>query len=242
MNALYKNIDLFCSLLKSANQDDNPFVLSTPEEQNNKSSKPVVNKPVTEKRDRFNGAEGEERQKLIQQEAMSKGYTLVPVQITPLNSEQVKQGLSNMLSKRFPKLELDAIEEFVYVLMAQIKLETGMSKSHNWNVGNIHAVPRQQNEFWKGLVSAWDDPQYDKKGNKYVNVDWFWRAYATLEEGLGDYYLFLEARFPQAVEYAKQGDAYNFGQALGKGGYYTANKQVYSNGLVKIKDGFKKHR
>lgn len=239
MNSLFKAIDDFHNLICKA--DENPFPISKEEKDPQKQTSQEKPTPKqTEKRDRFHGAEGEERKQLIQQEATSKGYTLVPTKITPLNSNEVKNCLTNLIRKRFPKIEQELVEEFAYVLMAQIKLETGMKSAHNWNVGNIHALPHQQNEYWKGHVSAWDDPQFDKSGNKYVNVDWFWRAYLSLEDGLGDYYLFLEKRFPQAVEYAKQGDAYNFGMSLGKGGYYTANKNVYSNGLVKIKDSFKK--
>lgn len=192
-----------------------------------------------EYRDRFNGAQGDERKALIQQEAVKKGFTLVENKITPLNPTDVQNSLTKIIQNRFAEITPDMVSEFVFVLMAQIKLETGMKSAHNWNVGNIHAIKGGQNQFWKGLVSAWNDPQFDKSGKKYINVDWFWRAYATLDEGLGDYYLFLEKRFPQAVEYAKQGDAYNFGLALGKSGYYTANKQVYSKGLEKLKQQFK---
>ena len=190
------------------------------------------------KKDRFNGAQGEEREKLIKEEAAKKGFTIIPNKITPLNINDVKNGLINIISNRFKDLPDDMIHAFANVLLAQIKLETGLKSSHCWNVGNIHATSNSKNEFWKGLVAVWDDPQVDKSGQKYINVDWFWRAYSSLEEGLGDYYLFLEKKFPAAIEYAKQGDAYNFGMALGKAGYYTANKQTYSKGLAKIVSGF----
>ena len=162
MSSLFKAIDDFHNLICKAYE--NPFPISQPKEE-----KPLPKQ--TEKRDRFHGAEGEERKQLIQQEATSKGYTLIPTKITPLNSIEVKNCLTNLIKKRFPKIEQELIEEFAYVLMAQIKLETGMKSAHNWNVGNIHALPHQQNEYWKGHVSAWDDPQFDKSGNKYVNVD-----------------------------------------------------------------------
>jgi len=224
-NNLFTLIKKFCKLSQQPNLTQLPSSLPS-------------NKPNVEYRDRFNGAEGENRKQLIQQEAIKNGYTLVENKITPLNPSDIKINLSKIIANKYPEMTQEMIDEFVFVLMAQIKLETGMKSSHNWNVGNIHATKGGKNQYWKGLVSAWNDPQVGKDGKQYVNVDWFWRAYSSLEEGLGDYYSFLEKRFPAAVEYAKQGDAYNFGLALGKSGYYTANKNVYSKGLAKIKQQF----
>ncbi len=191
-------------------------------------------------KDRFQGAAGEERQQLIQAEAAKKGFSIVPKQRTPLNESAVITSIYNIINNEFPNLSEEEKKEFALTLATQVRLETGLKSSWNWNVGNIHATSAGQNKFWKGKVSVWDDPQIDKSGKQYVNKDWFWRAYDTLEDGIGDWFGLLKKRFPEAINEAIKGDAYAFGKALGQKGYYTADKERYSKSLVKLKENMRK--
>lgn len=190
-------------------------------------------KDDVEYRDRFHGAVGEERQKLLEAEVKSKGYTLVPDKITPVSESQVIQAVRNIVDKKYPQMDDDAKQELVFTIVPQIRLETGF-KPHNFNMGNAHARGTP-NEFWKGLVSAWKDPQ-DFDGKKVINLDWLWRSYSTLEEGIGDWFRLFEKNFPTALAKAVAGDIEGFSRELKAKGYYTANVETYTKGLKRIKE------
>ncbi len=191
-------------------------------------------KPLAgEVRDRFKGTEGAERQQLMQQEAAAKGFTLVPNKITPLNEADVKKALRIIVDEKFQNVEPAQKEMLVMMFFAQIKLETGMKSSHNFNVGNVHATKGGRSKYWTGAVSAWDDPQIIK-GKQVINKDFFWRAFDSLEAGVGDYVSLLERRFPQAVDAAKRGDVRGFVESLKKSGYFTADLERYYKAVVSI--------
>lgn len=202
----------------------------TRQEQSSLTKMPATSSEV---KDRFNGAEGAERQRLIQQEAATKGFTLVPNKITPLNEINVKNALKTIVDEKFQNIEPAQKDLLVKMFFAQIKLETGMKSSHNFNVGNIHATKGGKNKYWTGYVSAWDDPQIIK-GKQVINKDFFWRAYDSLEAGVGDYVSLLEKRFPQAVEAAKAGDVRGFVESLKKSGYFTADVERYYKTIMSI--------
>lgn len=218
----------------------NPSAIKPATPINAKKKDMVTMENGKEYHDRFQGAQGEELQKLINEEAKSKGFMLVPEQKTPLNETMVILGFINAISKMFPDLDKNVVKEFALIIAAQAKLETGLRSCHNWNTGNIHATKGGQNNFWKGKVSAWDDPQMRPDGSYFTHKWRLWRAYDNVEEGLGDHLLFLIKRFPKAVEFAKAGDAVGFTKALRESGYFTAPLSQYTKGMVGIRDGFKK--
>lgn len=191
-------------------------------------------KDNVEYRDRFHGATGEERQKLIEEEAKKKGFTLVPDKITPMNEGEVISIVRSIVDRDFPELDDDTKQEFVFTIVPQIRLETGF-KAHNWNVGNLHAYPGGQNQYWTGDVAYWDDPQ-GSGSNKYVNKSWAWRAYKDLKSGIGDWFNLLKKRFPEAINYAKQGNVEGFVKSLKNRGYFTADLATYTKGIKQIKE------
>lgn len=136
-----------------------------------------------EKKDRFGGAAGEERQQLLENEAKSKGFSLVPKAKTPISEIDCLNVLYSLFGDKYPNLSNDEKKEFAMTMVPQIKIETGYYP-WNFNIASIHATkPSDFNQYWKGKVYAGDDPQYDKSGKKYINVDWLWRAYDNLKHG-----------------------------------------------------------
>ena len=194
-------------------------------------------KPQKNYKDRFNGLEGVDRETAIQQEAAKKGYTIVPKKRTPLDEQSVLQAIYSIVNKKYPDLPEENKKEFTITIATQIKLETGYKSCYNFNVGNYHALPFKTNIYWKGQVYLGDDPQLDRTTKTtYVNKDWFWRAYSSLEDGIGDWYALLDKRYHDALEKAMQGDVESYGRILGQKGYYTADVNHYTNSLKKIKN------
>ena len=185
-----------------------------------------------EYRDRFHGAQGEERQRLIQEEAAKKGFTLVPDRITPVSEQSVIDTVKKLVDKRFPQMDDGDRQEFVFTIVPQIRLETGYHP-HNFNLGNAHAY-----SGWRGKVSNWNDPQIEN-GKKIINIDWFWRSFDTLDEGAADWFHMLEKNFPAAFAKAANGDVEGFSQELKRHGYYTADVKTYTKGLKSIKEKMK---
>lgn len=193
-------------------------------------------------KDRFSGSTEEERQSLLNAEAEKKGFKIVPKKRTQLDETSVVQAVLKVLEKEYPDMDTELRKDFALTIAPQIKLETGFKSCYNYNVGNVHATTGQRSPYWKGLVFVSDDPQIAKDGSAYIQKDWFWRAFETLEDGVGDWFSLLKRKFSSAIEYAKAGDAYNFALELGKLGYYTANKQTYAKGVKRISDSMKKKR
>jgi len=187
-----------------------------------------------EYRDRFHGATGEERQKLIAEEAAKKGFTLVPTKKTPVTESQVIQSIKSIVDKKYPEMDEEVKKEFIFTIVPQIKAETGYVP-YNYNMGNAHAYPG-----WRGKVSVWDDPQLGKDGKRFVNISWFWQAFSTLEEGVLAWFNMLERRFPAAFEKAKAGETEGFARELRAAGYYTERLEKYTKALKDVKEQMKK--
>ncbi|MFZ4768672.1 MAG: hypothetical protein ACOYLO_00730 [Ferruginibacter sp.] len=196
---------------------------------------PQSNKPNVVYRDRYKGATGEERENLIRAEAEKKGFTLVEHKRTPIDYASVNNALKNVIKTEYPDLDQQIIDMMAEVVSGQVGIETGFKSCHNLNTGNFHALPNDKNKYWDGKVSVWHDPQIDKQGNPYTNLDTFWRAYDKLENGLGDQFLLIKKRFPKAIEYAKAGDIEGFATELGTRGYYSRYKiNDYIKGMKSI--------
>lgn len=106
------------------------------------------------------------------------------------------------------------------VLTAQWAHETARGASmFNYNFGGI------KGQGPSGLSVA----QRTKEGfgaSERQIVDHF-RAYGSADEGALDYVRLLKARYPAAVEAARQGDPEGFVRALKARGYFTGDPQAY---------------
>jgi hypothetical protein len=118
-------------------------------------------------------------------------------------------------------------EGTVKVLTAQWAHETGNGASmFNYNFGGIKGTGPS------GLSVA----QRTREGfgeTERTIVDNF-RAYRTAEEGAGDYVRLLKARFPGAVEAAKNADPQAFVHALKTRGYFTGDEGAYTRSIVAL--------
>jgi hypothetical protein len=118
-------------------------------------------------------------------------------------------------------------EGTVKVLTAQWAHETGNGASmFNYNFGGIKGAGPS------GLSVA----QRTREGfgaNERTIVDNF-RAYRTADEGAGDYVRLLKARFPGAVEAAKNADPQAFVHALKARGYFTGDEGAYTRSIVAL--------
>jgi hypothetical protein len=58
------------------------------------------------------------------------------------------------------------------------------------------------------------------------------RAYASAQEGAGDYLSLLDRRYPNALKRAEAGDPSGFVSALHAGGYFTGDKVAYERAVT----------
>ena len=198
-------------------------------------------KPKKNYRDRFNGLEGEAREKAILEAATKKGYRIVPKQKTGLNEQDVLRGLNQIVIQKHPGISPEEKKNLLVALTSQIKAETGFAGCFNYNVGNYHAVG-SKNTYWDGSVFIMDDPQRDlKTGERYINKDWFWRSYSSLAQGLGDWYSFLFSKHKGAIDQAIAGNIQGYSQALGEKRYYTENIKTYTGIVSGVATEIAKH-
>lgn len=161
---------------------------------------------------------------------------LIENKITPLSEMDAGHGLNEawkQLYGSYPSINSLAL------VWAQSALETGRWKSiHNFNWGNIKRSNDEDycmyrcNEKINGKW-VWFDPPHPQT--------WF-RAYSSATEGACDYLSFLSKRprYQKAWEAIEKGNVYNFGHELHQAGYYTADEQQYTHGLVSLTEEFKK--
>lgn len=113
---------------------------------------------------------------------------------------------------------------FLDVVTAHACLETGSGRSmFNFNFGGIKGTGPS------GLTASARTHEWEG-GVRYATRDRF-RAYASLEEGAGDYLSLLHRRYAPAVSAAERGDVDGFAHALKAGGYYTGPEDHYANDL-----------
>jgi flagellum-specific peptidoglycan hydrolase FlgJ len=178
----------------------------------------------------------EEQEKLLktrntkesaEQRAAKNGWTIIELQKTPLTTSgtysAVKNAVINFLGIK------DNVDVITEIFLGQLVVETGLHAANNYNVGNIMAHDKP-NQFWKGKVIILHAHEFTGKKEKYWLFSLF-RAYDNLNDGIGDWLLFMKNRIPSAIEKAKQGDVEGFVLALKAGGYYTAPVEDYMKGV-----------
>jgi hypothetical protein len=143
-------------------------------------------------------------------------------------------------------------DDSLALLWAQSALETGRWKIiHCYNFGNIkkrHAHPRYKNiqddgHDWCmfrcneviGGVIHWFDPPHPQT---------HFRAYASAHNGAKDYIKFLanRSRYKKAWSEVVKGDPAAYSHELKKAGYYTASESLYTRGVVRLTNEFKRKK
>jgi hypothetical protein len=126
------------------------------------------------------------------------------------------------------------------LLFAQSALETGRWKiMRNYNFGNIKKATGEKftmfrcNEIIKGKL-LWFDPPH---------IQTMFRAYDSADIGAKEYIKFLATRdrYIKAWHEVIVGDPVKYSYALADAGYYTANKELYTRGIIRLAEEFKKN-
>jgi hypothetical protein len=143
---------------------------------------------------------------------------------TPVTPEQARALIADALEHVTGE---KPTPESVAILTAQWAHETGRGASmYNYNFAGIKGTGPS------GLTVA----QRTREGwgaTERTIVDNF-RAYQTAEEGARDYVGLLKARFPAALDAAKQGDPGGTVRALKQAGYFTGDEGAYTRSVTKI--------
>src|SRR5574343_484569 len=147
--------------------------------------------------------------------------------------------------------------ESLWIIAAQVILETGLKYCHNYNFGNVKSkdgdgfdyqffgcgeeVPLSMANAWKakdpGLITL--KRVYTVNGKQMASVwidppHWVsrFRAFHTAAEGALDHIALLVKRFPNAWDAALRKDPQGYAHALRAAGNYTADETQYTKGLL----------
>ena len=116
------------------------------------------------------------------------------------------------------------------VLSAQVCHETGHGASmYNFNFGGIKGTSPE------GTTARLKTREV--LSGKEVSLTDGFRAYSNPVAGATDYLLFLERRFPHAVDAAREGDVDSFVRSLKSGSYFTADADLYASSMRGILSG-----
>ncbi|MBI5512160.1 MAG: glucosaminidase domain-containing protein [Deltaproteobacteria bacterium] len=145
----------------------------------------------------------------------------VPLQRTPASRAELRAALGRAEARRTGRAPS---ESFLNLVTAQACLETGGGRSmYNFNFGGIKGSGPG------GLTAVAGTHEYES--GVRVRTRAHFRAYASLDEGAGDFLSLLHRRYPAAVAAAERGDPDGYARALHQGGYFTAPEAHYANGL-----------
>jgi hypothetical protein len=172
--------------------------------------------------------------------------TELPDVLTPLVKEDLARAMWEAWIHVFgaaPK------KESIWVLLAQVQLETGLKACHCWNLGNVKSSEKDGldycffacNEILKTTkaramaTAAPDTAKVTKDRNDGTSIIWFYpkhpacrfRAFSTLLDGAIDYIGLLNKRFSKSWPAVLAGDPAQFAHLLKVQGYYTADESVY---------------
>lgn len=150
------------------------------------------------------------------------------------------------------------LEQSIGVLFAQYMIETGGHSCFGWNLGNVKHVTGDGYDYqmlhgvWEGEppitadnliaagLAARDPSENHAKavGPSKVSVvfqpphpaTWF-RAFATLDDGMRAHLRLLSTRFAHAWPAVIAGDVAAFAKSLHDQGYFTASPDTYAAGM-----------
>jgi hypothetical protein len=173
--------------------------------------------------------------------------------LTLLNKPDLAKAMYhawNELFGDYPK------KESLWVLLAQIQLETGMKYCHNWNLGNCKSVEGDGHDYQfygcgeelpSGVAqhAVASSPLvaikrvYTANGQQMASVwiepDHPWcrfRAFESLELGAADHLVLMSKRFSKAWPAVVQGSPAVFAHLLKLQHYYTAPEEQYAHTLT----------
>jgi hypothetical protein len=124
----------------------------------------------------------------------------------------------------------------VAIILSQNALETGYRKNMwNYNVGNITTNGKGLNDYWEGLDWLYDyftdTSGITQKQKKSIKLKY--KAYPNLIEGVKDYLKTISSgRYSKAWQNILNPDPEAYSKELKKAGYYTADEESYTKGLV----------
>ncbi len=180
---------------------------------------------------------------------------LLPVKRTSVTMPDFVRGFVRSWPRVGEGLPLEAT---VAVSYAQYMIETGGQNCFNWNLGNVKHVAGDGRDYhmlngvWEGespataaALIASGQAIADPSANHAVAVGagrtsvifvpprpetWF-RAFATLDEGMSEHLQLLAKRFSKAWPALLAGDFVAFAHALHDQHYFTASPDAYANGM-----------
>jgi len=149
-------------------------------------------------------------------------------------------------------------EQSVAVLYAQYMIETGGAACWNYNLGNVKHIKGDGHNYhmlggvWEGVSPAAADQLIqsgqaieDTNANHIKAVGpnrksvifqpphpaTFFRAFASLDEGMEEHLQLLSKRFSKAWPAVLDGDYVSFAGLLRSQGYFTASAEAYAAGM-----------
>ena len=165
---------------------------------------------------------------------------IIEDKITKITEEEACYYLREVWNKMYNEYPS---KDSLALLWAQWALESGRGFfCHCYNWGNIKKVHLPDdghdwcmfrcNEILNGKAE-WFDPPHPQT---------HFRAYPSPLEGAFDYVNFLanRKRYKPAWEEVKKGDPIAFSHQLKVCGYYTASESLYTKGIVRLTNEFKK--
>lgn len=176
----------------------------------------------------------------------------VSVKATPLDSSTAIWALKEAWVRLF---EEDISVNALCVLAAQSALETGRwQKINNYNFGNLKMRDDKSFTMFATGENIWN--------NRLKKTEWKWfepphiqtafRSYDNPIDGAIDYIKFISDRqcseewrnkaYKKAFEFLRQGKPKEFSYALYDAGYYTANPETYTAGVVRLFNEFLKRK
>jgi hypothetical protein len=158
------------------------------------------------------------------QRAGAPEFSLVNAVRTQLTPGEAKNALEAAWRDTFgetPSAETSAI------LTAQWAHETGRGGSmFNFNFGGIKGAGPSGHSVLQRTKEGYGDTERTIRDR--------FRAYGSAEEGARDYVKLLNARFPKALEAAREGDAEGFVRALKQRGYFTGDESAYVRSVTHL--------
>jgi len=173
--------------------------------------------------------------------------------ITPITREELIPCLWQAWLKYF---DAPPKKESIWVLVAQIILETGGKSCHNFNLGNVKSREGDGHDYCffacneilnttTALKLQTASPTTAKVTKTLENnrcIIWFYpehpacrfRAFGSLVEGAADHLILLVKRFQKAWPSVLAGDPAAYAHALKLQGYYTADESQYARSVTSI--------
>jgi hypothetical protein len=160
--------------------------------------------------------------------------------VKTISTTLTKEHLVYMLSEGWKELYGSyPSNDSLALLWAQVVLETGLKSCYNWNLGNVKRNGNHDycmyrcSEIINGK-EQWFDPPHPQT---------HFNAYESDIAGAKEYIQFISQRkrYRQAWQAVLKGDPTAFSHALKVAGYYTADEGLYTRGIVKLTNQFKKY-